>query len=907
LAKLHIDSLVGKRSLRAVRDALKNLLSISKTDDSAKVYDSAYRDAMERISGQVPDQAEMAKQVLAFIVHTREPLTGAALQEALGIEIGDRRFDPDNCPAVDDMISACAGLVTLDIGEGVIRLVHYTAREFFQRTQQTWFPDAEAMITRICATFIAMERTSFANSLGRYAKRNWGYHAALAPSAVTQALEFLLQPDKVEYAAGWGSDYREFQFREVYDERKTTGMHLAAFHGLDAIIPAILHAQPDTATSKGLTPLMIAGMRGHVSTLRLLLDYNVAVDAVDSLHQTALWLAAREGRTAVGRALIDSRAHCMIAAASGSTPLHVATLNHHDAFVQLLIERGANLDEPNKHGEIALFMAAQGDEHHAGVMRLLLDAGTEVNYRSEDKWSPLHAACEGGCEILIRLLLDAGADVNSQNQQGTSPLHIACELGYLDIVDILLVAGADANLHDDKAITPLEAACRQGHEQVALLLLDAGADVQRVNHYGGSPLHAACVFGYGLDIIRRLLLMGAVVNLRDTTGRTPLFYAGIKGYRVIKLLLDAGAEADCLDNDGIPLLSGPCGLGHERSLEYLLAAGADVNLGSEQGFSPLLDATNSDEEAIVRHLIHHGAQVDCVDREGRSALFYAARNGSESLVRLLLGHVTDVKLDCMGRSPLFLMTGDPSAGVVRLLLDQGMDPNIQDEFGDTASSFARSVLEQQGTRVIQPLVSSVRKQVHTDVTGLNFIKEPSTAQPDLSHRKDAEVNAGEASSEDTADHTPIITEEEKHASANEPIKTLTSTSEQNEDQHLSIPLDSDVDPDSDSDSDDSHPTAAPSLSSFYTTYLCPEDSDWTADVRACIALLEGRTPSPASVSFHPPLDPESDYINRAERPEVGGEIAESESPVDESETGSEDSDDYRPRVRYFRRETNDDK
>jgi hypothetical protein len=111
---------------------LKSLISISKTDDSAKVYDSAYRDAMERISGQVPDQAEMAKQVLAFIVHARGPLTASVLQEALGIEVDERHFDVDNCPAVDDLISACAGLVTLNVGKGIIRLVQCTAREFFQ-------------------------------------------------------------------------------------------------------------------------------------------------------------------------------------------------------------------------------------------------------------------------------------------------------------------------------------------------------------------------------------------------------------------------------------------------------------------------------------------------------------------------------------------------------------------------------------------------------------------------------------------------------------------------------------------------------------------------------------------------------------------------------------------------------
>ncbi|KAI0405473.1 hypothetical protein F4802DRAFT_597301 [Xylaria palmicola] len=57
LAKLHLDSLVGKRSLKAVRTALKNLPS------GSDALHQAYRDAISRIESQVPDQIELAKQV----------------------------------------------------------------------------------------------------------------------------------------------------------------------------------------------------------------------------------------------------------------------------------------------------------------------------------------------------------------------------------------------------------------------------------------------------------------------------------------------------------------------------------------------------------------------------------------------------------------------------------------------------------------------------------------------------------------------------------------------------------------------------------------------------------------------------------------------------------------------------
>jgi hypothetical protein len=50
----------------------------------------------------------------------------------------------------------------------VIRLVHYTTQEYFERTREKWFPNVEAEITRICVTYLSfsalragfVERTS---------------------------------------------------------------------------------------------------------------------------------------------------------------------------------------------------------------------------------------------------------------------------------------------------------------------------------------------------------------------------------------------------------------------------------------------------------------------------------------------------------------------------------------------------------------------------------------------------------------------------------------------------------------------------------------------------------------------------------------------------------------------------
>jgi hypothetical protein len=49
LTKLHLDSLIRKRLLKAIRAVLKKLLT------GSEAYDHAYKDAMERIDGQITD------------------------------------------------------------------------------------------------------------------------------------------------------------------------------------------------------------------------------------------------------------------------------------------------------------------------------------------------------------------------------------------------------------------------------------------------------------------------------------------------------------------------------------------------------------------------------------------------------------------------------------------------------------------------------------------------------------------------------------------------------------------------------------------------------------------------------------------------------------------------------------
>ena len=206
LAQLHLNSLIGKRAPRAIRTALKALPT------GSNAYDRAYKDAMERIEGQVEDQEGLAKQALSWITCAIRPLTTVELQLALAVEPGDTELGKDNLADVEDIVSVCAGLVTVDEESHIIRLVHYTTQEYFERTQKQWFPNAEANIMISCVTYLSFnvfasgfcqtdnkfEKRLQSNQAYDYAAHNWGHHARKASALGQEVMHFLNCKAKVE-------------------------------------------------------------------------------------------------------------------------------------------------------------------------------------------------------------------------------------------------------------------------------------------------------------------------------------------------------------------------------------------------------------------------------------------------------------------------------------------------------------------------------------------------------------------------------------------------------------------------------------------------------------------------------------------------------------------------------------
>ncbi|PVH67388.1 ankyrin [Cadophora sp. DSE1049] len=218
----------------SIRTAMKKFPS------GSEAYDYAYKDAMERIAGKLSDE-ELAKQFLSWITCAKRPLTTSELEHALAVEPEESQLGKENLCRVEDMVSVCAGLVTVDEESNIIRLVHYPTQEYFKRTQKRRFPNAETDI---------------------------------ATPNIPKGM---------------------------------TGLHLAAYFGVEAVVQLLLGTEKVDADSKdthGQTPLSYAADNGQEVVVELLVaTEKVAVDSKDNYGQTPLSWAAENRRDGVVKLL----------------------------------------------------------------------------------------------------------------------------------------------------------------------------------------------------------------------------------------------------------------------------------------------------------------------------------------------------------------------------------------------------------------------------------------------------------------------------------------------------------------------------------------------------------------------------------------------------------------------------
>ena len=489
LPALQIQSIVNEPTTGDMEDAIE-----------AMPHDlhQAFYQTLARIQRQSDGRKRLGMNVLLWMSHAKGSLTVAELSEAMAVKPGNTSVNSRHRPSQNMMIECCMGLVTVDQESSSIHLVHYALQEFFRDQREEIFPSGEDQIADICIGYIFFDefvcgcceteaeivRLMKDFPLLRYASSYWGHHVqsshcdriyGLALELLHSAPRRALSIQITRFSQGFRAKYWEPDEVTSHD-----AFHYACGFGLESAVCNILESEDidvDAATHIGTTALIRAASSGHVGLVKLLMSRG-ADPTKANWYGSALHCAAEAGQCESIRFLLDSGMNIDLRDDFGRTPLHCAADQRHILAIELLLDMGADPNTRDHVGGKLIHDAAQiGDERL--MRRLLRDERVDISATTvggKKGKTALHCAAMGGHAGIVRMLLDVGVEIDAKDGGGYTALHLAAWGGEEDVVRLLVEAGANVNAKSDGKTTARYLAAAANHESIQELLLEHGAE-----------------------------------------------------------------------------------------------------------------------------------------------------------------------------------------------------------------------------------------------------------------------------------------------------------------------------------------------------------------------------------------------------------------------------------------------
>jgi ankyrin repeat protein len=251
--------------------------------------------------------------------------------------------------------------------------------------------------------------------------------------------------------------------------------------------------------SGGLTPLLYAVRENCMECVATLIRSSADLDKSDPDGVSPLLLAVLDAHWDIAKQLIDAGADLQQWDIFGQAPLFAAVanrdatglapnqpLNENDGLdiVRLLLERGANPNMPLflrpakqrgagfSRGTTPLIAAAGNGDLEA--IKLLLDHGAQADQPQADLQTPVSAlagarAAPDDLVAALKLLQEHGATLDTvavhhhlQRTRGGAPLHYAVRANNAKVVEALVQLGADIDVKDHDGLTALDYAMARG-------------------------------------------------------------------------------------------------------------------------------------------------------------------------------------------------------------------------------------------------------------------------------------------------------------------------------------------------------------------------------------------------------------------------------------------------------------
>ncbi|XP_064626306.1 ankyrin repeat domain-containing protein 50-like isoform X1 [Lineus longissimus] len=290
-----------------------------------------------------------------------------------------------------------------------------------------------------------------------------------------------------------------------------------------------------------ISRLVEAAGKNYIELLNQVLDGALGEVTDEEVHN-AITRASQYGNAQCVLNLLMYGAPADATDWDGDTCLILATCNNHMNVIKVLLEHGCDINETNDYGRNALHYAAWNG--HVHLVQSLMSA--HVNTASQDQYGDtalMLAALNGHFDVL-KVLIETKCDVKVKNYDADTALHYAAKKGFLNCCELLVDAGAEVDTENQWDYTPLILAITENREDIVELLLEMGADVNQActPKRGRSSLHHAVQRG-NLQIVRLLLQYSCDVDIRDSSGNTPLISAVIQNHvEIVRLLLKANCD-----------------------------------------------------------------------------------------------------------------------------------------------------------------------------------------------------------------------------------------------------------------------------------------------------------------------------------------------------------------------------
>ncbi|RWA12000.1 hypothetical protein EKO27_g3114 [Xylaria grammica] len=288
--------------------------------------------------------------------------------------------------------------------------------------------------------------------------------------------------------------------------------------------------------------LLYAAMDEDEGKLQELIDAGEDINFRDHRTWTALHYACWRENVEIVSILLRSGADGSLTDSLGQRAIHLAAERGNEQLVQMLLT--GNLRATCNDGQTVLHRAAAGG--CVPIVSWILDKCDTSALDSKQR-TAMDLARDLGYPAVARMIFKRSGPMSMEGFESTpwltfpsnpiTSLHYVAGTGNLTDTKKLLEQGADVNCRDEENQEPLDYAVGKGDINVVKLLLEHGAHPDGIDERNcQSRLSHAAEYGHK-EVVQTLLQYGARADSTDRSGRTPLFYAAIKGHEGIVAIL----------------------------------------------------------------------------------------------------------------------------------------------------------------------------------------------------------------------------------------------------------------------------------------------------------------------------------------------------------------------------------